>query len=343
VAASPAPEMDATIPDEDAGQSLLQPSPTSAFSKVMSPRKEITVAQSNAVDESLLTSPENLATRASLDRDVLAAPDVARAEQSFSVASLLLSPMSAFSKVPSTQEKLTLVDSVVEDIHEPVPCEDSSHASAPSVLHSVEQDVPEPLPCEDASHASAPLLPTGGTLIDEPAVEEELSASQDDDQALDDDDDDDVQLLLDPVMVDGKHILEPVTDTPTSQRSTHMPLKSKYRAVLVENTTLHNRLSNIRKDYEERVTPFRDVFEDERKLRVQNNQLKAVNDKIQVQNQQLRKQKEDVDTMVAQLQTQMMTSLQAAIQNSNQLKQALAEANAKIESLEEQLLEATEE
>lgn len=339
VAASPAPEMDETLLDE----SLLQLSPTSAFSKVISPRKVSLLERSSAVDESMLTSSAMLTTRASIERGSLVVPGDAEANRSIAITSLLLSPTSVFSQVPPSQETLTPEDSIVEDTGELRVCDSTSHASAPSTLHSDDVDFPEPLLRKDASQASAPSLLNDESVVNETVVEEELSTCQDNEQTMDDDDENDVvPLLLDPVVVDGKHILEPVDDTPTSQRSTHMPLKSKYRAVLVENTTLHNRLSNIRKDYEERVTPFRDVFEDERKLRIQNKQLKAANDKIQAQNQQLRKQKEEVDTMVAQLQTQMMTSLQAAIQNSNQLKQALAKANEKIESLEEELLEATE-
>lgn len=121
------------------------------------------------------------------------------------------------------------------------------------------------------------------------------------------------------------------------QHREYETLRNKYTEMMLEKQDLHTQLACIRKSYELRVTPFRDVFEDKRKLQHENEQLKQINAKIEAQNQLLRQQKDDVDAMVAQFQQQMVASLQAAVQNSTRLKQELEIANVKIQSLETEL------
>jgi len=136
-------------------------------------------------------------------------------------------------------------------------------------------------------------------------------------------------LLRESVKVNAKTVLESVVeDSDETIQQEHIALQNKFKGIMIEKQELQNRLSNIRKSYEERVTPFRDVFDDKRQLE---KQLKAAAAIIHAQN----KQKEEVDTMVEKLQQQMVTALQGAVQNATQLKLALAEAKSKIHVLEQ--------
>jgi hypothetical protein len=141
-------------------------------------------------------------------------------------------------------------------------------------------------------------------------------------------------LLLDQtVRVNEKTVLEPMT-MEGNDEDVIEALKTKLQAVLAEKQSLQNRLNNIRKAYEQRVTPFRDVFEEKRKLQAENEQLQFVQEALRKRNEDLRKQKDEVNAMISELQSQMITSLQTAVQAKTQLQQELVVAHARIKELE---------
>jgi hypothetical protein len=119
-------------------------------------------------------------------------------------------------------------------------------------------------------------------------------------------------------------------------------LKSAFQKLLKEKGELQSRLSALSTPYEDRVTPFRDIFEQNRRMKVVNEHLTLCNQKLETQNTLLRSQKEQVDVMINQLQQQTITALNLAVQQSTQLKQKLMLAENRIRDLEAQLLHVEE-
>jgi hypothetical protein len=147
-------------------------------------------------------------------------------------------------------------------------------------------------------------------------------------------------LVEETVQLNGIAILEPVSenatpvepaDAPTIQKvavscsecKENAALLERIKTLMMEKKTLENRLANIRRAYEQRVTPFRDVFEESRKLQMENQKLLAEHRATQ--------------TSVTDLQTQMMMGLSAAVQKKQLLQGKLAEANVRNEELEREL------
>ena len=154
-------------------------------------------------------------------------------------------------------------------------------------------------------------------------------------------------FLVEPLKVGSKTVLEPIVEvTSEAEVAAESVSHREYETILnaltelmIEKQNLQTQLANMRKSYEQRVTPFRNVFDDKRQLQHEKEQLQQINAKLLAQNQLLRHEKEQVDTMVSQLQQQMVTSLQAAVQNSTRLKDDLTLAHDKIQSLETELAE----
>ena len=147
-------------------------------------------------------------------------------------------------------------------------------------------------------------------------------------------------LLEETVQLNGVAILEPVAEHATPVEPADAPtiqlvavscsgckekatLLERIKTIMMEKKTLENRLANIRRAYEQRVTPFRDVFEECRVL--------------QMKNQKLLEEHRLTQTSVTDLQTQMMVGLSAAVQKTQLLQAKLAEANVRNEELEKEL------
>jgi len=140
------------------------------------------------------------------------------------------------------------------------------------------------------------------------------------------------------VKVKDRTVLEPALEKPNDEKEDREMnlLKKTLKTTMEEKQVLMDRLSNIRKSYEQRVTPFRDVFEENRVLRTEKKELKFIVDKTNAQNEQLRSQKKEVETMITKLEKETMANLMAVVQNCNQLKRDLQDAHARIRYLEQQ-------
>jgi hypothetical protein len=131
-------------------------------------------------------------------------------------------------------------------------------------------------------------------------------------------------------------------DDESSLERNYKTLKFAFHKLLKEKQELQNRLAGMTTPYEDRVTPFRDIFEQNRCIKVANEQLMLRNQHIEAENNILRNQKEQVDLMISQLQQQTMGAVNLAVQQSTQLKQKLTLAESRIRDLEVQLMHVEE-
>jgi chromosome segregation ATPase len=131
----------------------------------------------------------------------------------------------------------------------------------------------------------------------------------------------------------GKAVLESIPevgagwhhgrDSSEQQSDEIVELRSQVESLRLENKKLDGQLQAIRKAHEERVTPFRNVFDEMRKLREVN--------------EMLRKEKQEseasVQTMVDDLKAQMMTGLSAAVAKTQALQKQLDEVRGERDEL----------
>ena len=158
------------------------------------------------------------------------------------------------------------------------------------------------------------------------------------------DDVDDVEisntfLIHGVVKLNSVTILEPVAEIPVLVvESIHPPfpqavsctgcldngfLQERIQTLMMEKQTLENRLYHIRRSYEQRITPLRDVFEESRMLQMENLKLRA--------------EQEVTQATITSLETQMMTGLNAAVAKSQLLHGMFLEAKKRNEDLEKEL------
>jgi len=104
-------------------------------------------------------------------------------------------------------------------------------------------------------------------------------------------------------------------------------LRSQLEQSLVDNHTLQSKINKLRSSYEPRITPFRDVFEEMKCLKVENERLKKEKYDTKV----------DVDKMVADLQQQMMTGMSAAVTKIQKLEREVNKLKDQNEELESKL------
>jgi hypothetical protein len=102
--------------------------------------------------------------------------------------------------------------------------------------------------------------------------------------------------------------------------------------ISAEERVVLNRLFPKRNAYDDRIAPFRDLFEEVRKLR-------ELNAKLVAQNTQLVREKEEVNQIVATLQTKMMAAVNMAVEKSEALQSKLSDSEQKVQDLELKLSE----
>ena len=146
-------------------------------------------------------------------------------------------------------------------------------------------------------------------------------------------------LVHDLVKLNNITILESVTEIPTlviqsvhptfpqavrcSGCSENGALQERIQTLMKEKQTLENRLYHIRRSYEQRITPLRDVFEESRMLQMENLKLRA--------------EQEVTQATITSLETQMMSGLNAAVTKSQLLHGMFEEAKKRNEELEKEL------
>ncbi|KAG7346271.1 hypothetical protein IV203_005339 [Nitzschia inconspicua] len=140
-----------------------------------------------------------------------------------------------------------------------------------------------------------------------------------------------VRVCPDFAKFDGKTILDCIPEdnvhyhcTQTSETSKRLEgMQSQTRSLQIDKKKLQDRIFMSTKDYEKRVTPFRNIFEEKRILRAANSKLKQENESI---NQTLL-------SAVSSLQDQMSTALTTALQNKTELEEKLFLAESTIQKL----------
>mmetsp|Transcript_7821 Transcript_7821/g.14503 ORF Transcript_7821/g.14503 Transcript_7821/m.14503 type:complete len:256 (+) Transcript_7821:2-769(+) len=121
-------------------------------------------------------------------------------------------------------------------------------------------------------------------------------------------------------------IMIPEDDCPC-QNDIEETQRQVIHSLLVEKRKLQERIFSNLKDYEKRVTPFRDVFE---KMR----SLKRENEKLSKENQSM---KETLQSTISSLQNQMTLAMATAVERKTELEQKLADAENTIRFLSEKL------
>ncbi|KAG7365101.1 hypothetical protein IV203_038304 [Nitzschia inconspicua] len=140
-----------------------------------------------------------------------------------------------------------------------------------------------------------------------------------------------VRVCPDFAKFDGKTILDCIPEdnvhyhcTQTSETSKRLEgMQSQIRSLQIDKKKLQDRIFMSTKDYEKRVTPFRNIFEEKRILRAANSKLKQENESI---NQTLL-------SAVSSLQDQMSLALTTALQNKTELEEKLSLAESTIQKL----------
>jgi len=131
-------------------------------------------------------------------------------------------------------------------------------------------------------------------------------------------------------------------------------LRVEANTLRIANSTLEKKLHTIRQAYDERVTPFRDVFEDVSAFMVcvcfrvscvfyvlcsQSCLTLLQMRKLRLENQTMKKEKNETRKMVEDLKQQMMIGLQSAVDKTQALQKQLNEVTSQKENLERELLE----
>ena len=207
-------------------------------------------------------------------------------------------------------------------------------------------DTPSPINVENLDEISSMEAP-GPTFLDAPSVRSafnRISPTKSSKAFVLADDDESsgasAFLLEETIKLNGVSLLEPISEIvassdPKVQNNFHHSvicpgckdnnaLQERLKTLMLEKQALENRLSDIRRAYEQRITPFRDVFEMSRK--------------IQMENQVLHADKEATQATVIDLEKKMIEGLCAAVQKTNMLQAKLAETDKRNEELEQRLL-----
>jgi chromosome segregation ATPase len=130
----------------------------------------------------------------------------------------------------------------------------------------------------------------------------------------------------------GQTILMTVQEQiPESQEGFAITLKD-YQRLVIENKKLRDRLHSLRLDFDERVTPYRELFAEQRKLREQ---------AAKIQNE-----RQQIEETLASVQQRTRTAVAISMQKSKVLQSKLAEVmkeNEMIPKLQSQLDDARRE
>ena len=178
----------------------------------------------------------------------------------------------ALSNQPSSSEPETIIEEVegndVVERNELALHKNDKRLSNTDVPHKHPMSESETV--EDATERGSPSRGRNDKTIPS-TIEDEFDADVDaDNSALRDSDDDsgastvaqEKESLDAPLKVNGQTLLTTVKEGKVDDL--HSVDVTEYRRLLVENKSLRDKLHSFRSDYEDRVTPFRDIFEEVR-------------------------------------------------------------------------------
>ncbi|GAX13560.1 hypothetical protein FisN_3Lh128 [Fistulifera solaris] len=141
------------------------------------------------------------------------------------------------------------------------------------------------------------------------------------------------EAYREPVKLNGRTVLHSIDEEPQNHLDEVNRLRDQVEQLSVENTSLKSRLQKFRHDYEERITPFRDVFEQHAKLKKENKQLLL----LKAENNILQSQNKEITEGIAMLEAQMMIALQKALERQKTLEDERDQAKRQVAELEQKI------
>jgi len=130
------------------------------------------------------------------------------------------------------------------------------------------------------------------------------------------------ETLLAPLKLDGRTILTTLKEETTDNNLQAVDAK-EHRRLLVENQRLRDKLHSLRNDYDQRVTPFRDLFDERRKTRNENARLVS--------------ETKEMEEKLTTVQRKAMAAVHVSEQKIKFLQAKLGAANKENETLKQQL------
>lgn len=139
-----------------------------------------------------------------------------------------------------------------------------------------------------------------------------------------------------PVKLNGRTVLLSISEEPMKQNIDEINrLRDQVEQLSVKNQLLTGSLYKFRNDYEERVTPFRDLFEQNAKLKEENKKLLL----LKAENNILKSQNEEILEGASMLESQTMLAIQKALERQKLLEEERDEAKSRAKELERKLQE----
>lgn len=139
-----------------------------------------------------------------------------------------------------------------------------------------------------------------------------------------------------PAKLNGRTVLLSISEESFKQNSDEIKwLRGQVEQLSVTNKLLTGRLHKFRHDYEERVTPFRDLFEQNAKLREENKKLLL----LKAENNILKLQNKEIMEGVSMLEGQTMLAIQKALERQKTLEEEREKAFRRAADLERQVQE----
>jgi hypothetical protein len=140
------------------------------------------------------------------------------------------------------------------------------------------------------------------------------------------------EAYREPVKLNGRTVLHSIHEERQNFDEVNR-LRDQVEQLSVENQSLNGRLQKFRHDYEERITPFRDVFEQNAKLKEENKKLLL----LKAENNILQSQNKEITEGIAMLEGQTMLALQKALERQKTLEEERDQAKRQVAELERQI------
>jgi hypothetical protein len=140
------------------------------------------------------------------------------------------------------------------------------------------------------------------------------------------------EAYREPVKLNGRTILHSIHEEPQNLDEVNR-LRDQVEQLSVENKSLKAKLHKFRHDYEERITPFRDVFEQNAKLKEENKKLLL----LKAENNILQSQNKEITEGIVMLEAQTMMALQKALERQKTLEEERDQAKQQVAELERKI------
>ena len=137
-----------------------------------------------------------------------------------------------------------------------------------------------------------------------------------------------------PVKMSEKTILHTLKEDSPDNGNELAELRERVESLLLENKKLSDQLVCFRSGYEDRVTPFRDLFEEKRELLKKIGILGKETRTLRLQNARLSQENEGFNTSITELQSQMTMAVQKLVEKVKTLTAENANLKQQIAGLE---------